>query len=116
QARLRAELQAMGESVLVVGDGAIARIHVHTLEPERALAYGRTLGEVSREKVDDLAVQIDSAAARRNGATPLVEGMAVIAVAAGSGIERLFASLGAAAVVRGGQTMNPSAGEISAAI
>jgi DAK2 domain fusion protein YloV len=116
QAALRAELQTMGESVLVVGDRDLARIHIHTPEPDRALAYGRTLGEVSREKVDDLSLQIDSAAARRNGATPLVEGVAVVAIAAGGGIERLFGSLGAAAVVRGGQTMNPSAGEIRAAI
>ena len=113
---LRNQLQAMGQSVLVVGDGDVARIHVHTAEPEQAVAYGRTLGEVSHEKVDDLSLQILAAAARRDGAGRLIEGVAVIAVAAGGGIERILRSLGAAAVVHGGQTMNPSAGEIQAAI
>jgi DAK2 domain fusion protein YloV len=113
---LRGELQSMGESVLVVGDGDLVRVHIHASEPAAVLAYGRTIGVVSREKVDDLTRQIEAAAARRQATAPLVDGIAVIAVAAGSGIERLFHSLGAAAVVRGGQTMNPSAGEIRAAI
>src|SRR5438874_197115 len=50
----RGELRSMGESVLVVGDGDLVRVHIHAADPERVLAYGRTLGDVSREKVVDL--------------------------------------------------------------
>jgi dihydroxyacetone kinase-like predicted kinase len=88
-------------------------VHVHTFEPEAAFAYGRTLGEVSREKTEDMEAQFQALAGTESReSVPL----AVVAVGAGDGIDELFRSLGAAAVVRGGQTMNPSAGEIKQAI
>jgi len=115
---IRERLLRMGESVLVVGGGALVRVHVHTEAPGDALAYARTLGAVSHEKADDMEAQFQALAARRHDAAPPVRagGLAIVAVGAGDGVEALLRSIGAAAVVRGGQTMNPSAGDILAAI
>ena len=116
---IRARLRSGGDSLLVVGGGDLVRVHVHTHQPDDALAYGRTLGAVSHEKVDDMEAQFqrvarssagDDAPARRT------DGIAVVAVAAGDGIADLMRSLGATAIVHGGQTMNPSAGEIRQSI
>lgn len=111
---IRTHLAAAGDSLLVVGGGDLVRVHIHTHEPQSALAYARTLGDVSHEKVDDMGAQFRSFAGDAS-ARPAT-GLAVVAVAAGDGIERLLRSLGATEIVRGGQTMNPSAGEIRGAI
>ncbi len=111
---IRARLLEMGESVLVIGGGDVVRVHVHTRAPDDALAYARTLGEVSHEKVDDMEAQFRALASAQITPTP-TGGVAVVAVAAGEGLRALFASMGAT-VVHGGQTMNPSAGDIRAAI
>ena len=114
---IRARLQAMGDSLLVVGGGDLVRVHLHTLTPDDALAYGRTLGTLSHEKAEDMERQFQELAVRRREQeTATAAGIAVVAVGAGDGIERLLRSIGAVEVIRGGQTMNPSAGEIRAAI
>jgi hypothetical protein len=114
---IRARLSPIGNSLLVVGGGDLVRVHVHTHTPGDALAYARTLGTLSHEKVEDMEAQFQALAARGASATaPRVEGIAVVAVGAGAGIEALLRSIGASAVVHGGQTMNPSAGDIRAAI
>ncbi len=116
-AAIRAHLGTLGDSLLVVGDGGLVRVHVHTVSPDDAIEYARTLGAVSHEKADDMERQFAALAARsHNGAAKRTDGVAVVAVGAGDGIEELFRSLGASQVVRGGQTMNPSAGDIRAAI
>lgn len=109
---MRAWLSQMGDSLLVVGGGDVVRVHVHTEAPDEAFAYARTLGAVSHEKTEDMEAQFQAVAAK----APASVALAVVAVGAGEGIDALFRSLGAAAVVRGGQTMNPSAGDIGAAI
>ena len=116
-AAIRAHLQTLGDSLLVVGDANLVRVHVHTAAPDDAMAYARKLGTLSHEKADDMERQFASLAARsHNGAAKRADGIAVVAVGAGAGIEALFRSLGAAEIVRGGQTMNPGAGDIRAAI
>jgi hypothetical protein len=114
---IRSHLQSLGDSLLLVGDTGLVRVHVHTAAPDDALAYARALGTVSHEKVDDMERQFEALAARsRDGASKRGGGIAVVAIGSGDGIEALFRSLGAAEIVRGGQTMNPSAGDIRAAI
>jgi DAK2 domain fusion protein YloV len=110
---IRSRLSDMGDSLLVVGGGEFVRVHVHTDTPEDAFAYARSLGTVSREKTEDMEAQFQTLAAA--GVREEVA-LAVVAVGAGAGIDELFRSLGAAEVVHGGQTMNPSAGEIRSAI
>jgi hypothetical protein len=111
---IRQHLAPFGDSLLVVGGGEVARVHVHTHEPQRMLAYGRSLGEIVHENVADMEAQFRALADSPRPAQREA-GIAVIAVGAGDGIERLLESLGAS-VVRGGQTMNPSAGDIRAAV
>ena len=118
-ATIRGHFEPRGESLLVVGDATLVRVHLHTAAPDDALTYARTLGAVSHEKADDLERQFAALASRTHeheGAPKRIGRVAVVAVAAGGGIEELLRSIGAAAVVRGGQTMNPSAGDLRAAI
>ncbi len=113
---IRARLLELGDSVIVVGGDDLVRVHVHTREPDAVFAYGRTLGELSHEKADDMEAQFRALAAERHHAARTSGGIAVVAVGAGAGIEELLRSIGATQVVHGGQTMNPSAGDIRAAV
>jgi len=103
-------LEGLGDSVLVVGDEATLKVHVHTDEPERAVALFEGAGEVTNLDVADMRKQMAERDAR------LAAGRTgVVAVAAGAGLERLFAELGAD-VVPGGETLNPSTYELLAGI
>ncbi len=108
-------LGELGSSLLVVGDEGLLRVHIHTPRPDDALAYGRTLGELSHVKVDNLEQQVQRFS-QQPAHPPISSNFSVVAVAAGAGIEATFLSMGVTQIVRGGQTMNPSAGEILAAI
>jgi DAK2 domain fusion protein YloV len=104
------KLESIGDSVLVVGDEATLKVHIHTDGPEDAVAIFAEAGEVTNLDVADMREQIAERAARleagRTGA---------VAVAAGEGLERLFADLGAH-VIPGGETLNPSTYELLAGI
>jgi DAK2 domain fusion protein YloV len=113
---VRARLGELGSSLLVVGSGDLWRVHVHTVQPDDALAYGRTLGEVSRVKVDNMEAQIRQFTGETTMPEPVTPAIDIVAVAAGEGVEATFRSVGVANLVQGGQTMNPSAGEILDAI
>jgi uncharacterized protein len=103
-------LEGLGDSVLVVGDEATLKVHVHTDEPEAAVGLFEGVGEVTNLDVADMREQIAERQARlRSGRT------GALAVAAGDGLERLFAELGAH-VVHGGETLNPSTYELLAGI
>jgi DAK2 domain fusion protein YloV len=103
-------LEGLGDSVLVVGDEATLKVHVHTDEPERAVALFEGAGEVTNLDVADMRKQMAERDARLAGGRT-----GVVAVAAGDGLERLFAELGAD-VVPGGETLNPSTYELLAGI
>ena len=105
-------LAPMGDSLVVVGDTHLARVHIHTGQPEDVLKYASTLGQVSSIKVDDMLVQHtarfrDSNTAKRTS---------VIAVVLGDGLKELFYNAGAELVVDGGPTQNPSTADLVAAI
>jgi uncharacterized protein len=103
-------LEALGDSVLVVGDEATLKVHVHTDKPEAAMALFEGSGAVTNVDVADMRQQVAERDARlATGRT------GVVAVAAGEGLERLFAELGAD-VVPGGETLNPSTAELLAGI
>ncbi|HZO59094.1 MAG TPA: DAK2 domain-containing protein [Solirubrobacterales bacterium] len=111
-------LEDLGDSVLVVGDRTTLRVHVHTDEPESAVAVFDGVGSVERLDVADMHEQEVQRAARLTGGDrPLAREMmcGVVAVAAGPGMRRLFEQLGAH-VVDGGPTLNPSTFEILAGI
>jgi DAK2 domain fusion protein YloV len=102
-------LEKLGDSVLVVGDDVTLKVHVHTDEPEAAVAVFDGVGEVANLDVADMREQMAERDARLSGRT------GVIAVAAGDGMQRLFGELGAH-VVPGGETLNPSTYELLAGI
>jgi DAK2 domain fusion protein YloV len=103
-------LEEIGDSVLVVGDEATLKIHVHTDEPEVAVAVFEEAGDVQRLDVADMREQI---AAREARLRPTRTGTVV--VSSGDGMRVLFEGLGAH-VVDGGPTLNPSTYEILAGI
>ena len=129
--KIRADLEGLGESVLVAGDAKTCKVHVHNLQPDLILAYGIAHGEVRGVTIENLDQQ-SAERATGHGAftdlstkvgassaaapTPLQQGTAVVAVAAGRGLAKIMQSAGAAQIVHGGQTENPSAAEIAAAI
>jgi uncharacterized protein len=106
-------LETIGDSVLVVGDEQTLRVHVHTDDPERAVALFADAGEASRLDVADMHHQVAERTARLAGAAPVC--CSLVAVVSGPGIVRLYEELGAT-VLDGGPTMNPSTYELLAAI
>jgi DAK2 domain fusion protein YloV len=178
--RLRTELERMGDSVLVAGDGRTVKVHVHSDRPDQIIALGLSMGSLTRITVENLDSQSQEAREEReaelsvgqfvahvgavDGAGTGVHGaghgrgghhegrphvdletygaemeaapvgtngsngtgngaavqetvpLAVVAVAAGDGLARIFDSYGVAAVVHGGQTNNPSTGELLDAV
>jgi uncharacterized protein len=115
-------LEELGDSVLVVGDRTTLRVHVHTDQPDRAVALFDGVGTVERLDVADMHEQLSDRAARLaadaniNAAARSVTGnCGVVAVAAGEGMKRLYRELGAH-VVEGGSSLNPSTFELLAGI
>jgi dihydroxyacetone kinase-like predicted kinase len=96
--------------VLVVGDEATLKVHVHTDDPESAMEIFAGTGEVTNLDVADMRKQVAEREARMAGYRT-----GVVAVGSGDGIEGLFAEMGAQ-VVPGGDTMNPSTAELLAGI
>jgi DAK2 domain fusion protein YloV len=111
------KLEAIGDSVLVVGDDRTLRVHVHTDEPDRAVAVFEGVGEVSRFDVADMHEQVAERSARlaEHRRPPAEAACAVVAVASGRGVRRLYEELGVL-VVDGGATMNPSTYELLAGV
>ena len=112
---LRTGLDAIAESTVIVGGGAAVRVHVHTEDPGAALTFGVAHGDLDEIKIDNMSLQNrDWTAGHRERTRPdeIRPGVSVIAVASGPGIAALFQDAGCAAIVPGGQTLNPSASEI----
>ena len=103
-------LEELGDSVLVVGDEATLKVHVHTDEPEAAVALFEGTGQVSKLDVADMREQIAERTARLQAGR-----CAAVAVVSGRGVRELYEGLGAF-VVDGGETFNPSIYDLLAAI
>jgi DAK2 domain fusion protein YloV len=117
---IRAHLAATGQSVVVVGDERLIKVHLHTLDPGATLSYATRHGTLTQIKIDNMDEQRATFAARQPPppAPPAAAEapIAVLAVAAGDGFARILTSLGVSRVIAGGQTMNPSAADILGAI
>ncbi len=111
---LRAKLSLIGDCVLVVGDIALVKVHVHTDSPGRVLSEGLKLGELTNIKIDNMHQQhrtlIEAPASAEK------KDYAIVSVAVGEGIKNIFIDLGASEIVNGGQTMNPSIDDIAQAV
>src|SRR3954470_7363032 len=115
---IEAELEQLGDSLLVVGDLEALKVHVHTDEPGRALGVGTTAGVIEGVEIANMHEQTLQREERLLAAVPdaPVAQSAVVAVVAGDGNRGLFERLGATEIVEGGQTMNPSAADLVAAV
>ncbi len=119
---LHAELAGLGDSLLVTGDASLAKVHVHTDEPERVLEMGRAVGVVdpARVEVGDMwsqAAERERWLAQLQAAATAPETLtALVAVAQGAGNRDILRGEGAAIVVDGGPTANPSVGQLLEAI
>lgn len=119
-----AHLAELGDSLLVINDDEIVKIHVHTENPGEVISWGTHYGSLVKVKVDNMRDQqqavIDEQRAEesehlKHKLQPKPE-TAIITISAGEGIAELFKSLGAYTVISGGQTMNPSTADIVSAI
>jgi len=117
---LRNYLDKIGDSLIVVSDDEVVKVHVHTNYPYRVWAAGRKYGSLVKIKIDNMRLQHetivdeDEPVTAETPAEPI--DYAVIAVSSGDGLTELFKSLGVTHVISGGQTMNPSTNDIVDAI
>ncbi|WP_420825026.1 DAK2 domain-containing protein [Vagococcus hydrophili] len=113
-------LNELGDSLLVVADDEIIKVHVHTEQPGEVMNYGQKFGSLIKIKVDNMRVQhetileTESTAKAEKPKERVPYG--IISVAAGKGVQELFTSMGANYIISGGQTMNPSTEDILKAI
>jgi len=106
-------LQTIGDSIVAFKTGTIVKLHVHTMTPEKVLAFCRQFGEFLTMKIENMSVQHSSTTIEESKHEPAADrplkDHGSVAVASGDGIEELFLQLGVNEVVPGGQTNNPSA-------
>lgn len=120
-------LAKMGDSLLVLNDDQVVRVHVHTEHPGEVLSWGQQFGDLQTIEIHNMVWQQEEIMEHDDEETespvekakqqqaPAPE-TAVIAVASGDGIAKLLKSLGVTHIISGGQTMNPSTQDITEAI
>jgi DAK2 domain fusion protein YloV len=119
--RIRADIDSMGDSTLVVGDGSRVKVHVHVADPGMPISYGVKRGSLRDVVVEDMQSQYQEFILGRTAppvtrpAIPKSE-VSTVAVVPGVGLARVFESLGVGVVVSGGQTMNPSTQQLLVAV
>ena len=120
EALFRSDLSEYGDSLLVIADDEIAKIHIHSEEPGKVLTYGQDYGSLISMKIENMRQQhIDIVGEDFQKNAPkqqTVHPYAVVTVAMGEGIADLLRSIGASYVIEGGQTMNPSTEDIVNAV
>jgi uncharacterized protein len=118
----RNDLSEFGDSLLVISDDELAKVHIHSEEPGNVLSYGHKYGSLINIKIENMRQQHSSIVGQSRPAkteAPSVKkevDFAIVTVAMGEGISELFKSIGATTVIEGGQTMNPSTEDIVKAV
>ena len=113
--KFREHLSNLGDSLLADSDGEVAKVHVHTEHPGDVFQYGSQFGQLGKIKIDNMRIQHETIVDNDEQKQETVD-FAVIAVASGNGIRKLFESEGVNRIISGGQTMNPSTADIVDAI
>lgn len=121
----KAYLESIGDSIVVVADDDIVKVHVHTNDPGMAIQKALKYGALSNMKIDNMRLEHQEKVIKMNEkateAAPVIpdeprKDVGFVTVAAGDGISEIFKSLGVDHVISGGQTMNPSTDDIVSAI
>lgn len=117
---IREKITGMGDSALVVGDTETIKVHVHSSDPGKVIAYATSQGALRDVVVENMQEQyqqfLAARAQKQAVASQLPSDIATVVVVNGEGLRRVFESLGTSAIVPGGQTMNPSTEELLKAI
>jgi len=113
--KLRKRLGKRGQSVIVVGDDSVVRVHIHTLDPGDVMSYVVPLGTLHQINIRNMDEQYRDFIEMQKERMPAVE-VAIVAVVVGEGLANVFTSLGATFIVPGGQTMNPSTKDLLQAV
>ncbi|MBI4337242.1 MAG: DAK2 domain-containing protein [Chloroflexi bacterium] len=111
---IRQHLSGRAESAVVIGDQAMVRVHVHVADPGPVMSYGVSLGTLAGVRVENMQEQNHEFVAARKSEQALAS-LGVVSVVWGDGLAKVMRNLGAA-VVPGGQTMNPSCQELLEAV
>lgn len=120
----RGYLSEIGNSLLVIADDEVVKVHVHTEQPGKVLSYGQKFGSLIKVKVDNMRLQHETILEQDKEAeeeqqaeiNQIAGDYGIIAVASGDGLVQLFHSVGVTQIIQGGQTMNPSTKDIVDAI
>lgn len=120
----REDLSEFGDSLLVVSDETLAKVHIHAEQPGDVLSYAQRYGSLINMKIENMREQHSSIVNEEKEQAPAAlkapaaekQRFGVVSVAMGEGIADLFKSIGASVVIEGGQTMNPSTEDIVTAI
>ncbi|MBQ4842008.1 DAK2 domain-containing protein [Bacillus aerophilus] len=120
----REDLSEFGDSLLVVSDDTLAKVHIHAEQPGDVLSYAQRYGSLINMKIENMREQHSSIVNEEREHVPTApkapaaekQRFGVVSVAMGEGIADLFKSIGASVVIEGGQTMNPSTEDIVTAI
>lgn len=120
----RGHLAEIGDSLLVIADDEVVKVHVHTEHPGEVLSYGQKFGSLIKVKVDNMRLQHETILERDEEEEREEEAVeneiagdyGIIAIASGAGIADIFRNLGVTYVLSGGQTMNPSTQDIVDAV
>jgi DAK2 domain fusion protein YloV len=115
---IRKQIESLGNSVLVVGEPELVKVHVHTDDPTGVINLAGNYGKLLKLNVGDMSTQhkriIESQSPATKASRP--NGVGVVAVVAGKGLVDIFRGLGVDFIVEGGQTMNPSTQDMLMAI
>ncbi|MFD1407413.1 DAK2 domain-containing protein [Kroppenstedtia eburnea] len=120
--QFRTDMGRFGDSLLVVADDDLVKVHIHAEHPGETLTYAQRYGELTRIKIDNMREQhatildTEHRDQGENVSEPVTKRYGLVAVAIGDGVSEIFRSLGVDVVIQGGQTMNPSTEEIVQAV
>ena len=115
---IRGQIESLGNSVLVVGEPTLVKVHVHTDDPTSVINLAGGYGRLLKLNVGDMSTQHRRILESEGGAdnAPRPNGVGLVAVVAGRGLVDIFRGLGVDAIIQGGQTMNPSTQDMLTAI
>ena len=117
---IRNQIEALGNSVMVVGEPELVKVHVHTDDPTRVINLAGGYGKLMKLNVGDMSTQhrriLETEGGVTAGGPPRPNGVGLAVVVAGRGLVHIFRGLGVDAIIEGGQTMNPSTQDMLTAI
>jgi len=118
--QLRAFLNELGDSLVLVDDDEIIKVHVHTNDPGAALSEAVKYGSFVTVKIENMRLQHTEKVMTENEKAPKIaqpeKALGAVSVCAGEGLADVFTNLGVDAIISGGQTMNPSTQDILEAV